>query len=116
MTSVITLAKALYSASVLDLDTVVCFLALQEIRLVPKNTTKPPVDLQSFGHPAQSASTNVLTVVELDSTKRRPSFNVPLTYRRFFLTASQCTVVGECRNWHALFTEKERSSQVIVKY
>jgi len=45
-------AKALYSASVLDLETVACFLALHEIRLDPKNTAKPPVDLLSSGHPA----------------------------------------------------------------
>jgi hypothetical protein len=116
MTSGVALAKVLYSASVLDLDTVACFLALQETRLAPKNTAKPPVDLRSFGHPAQSTSANVLTVVELDLTKHRPSFNVPLTYLRILLTTSQCTVVGECKNWQALFTEKERSGRVIVKY
>jgi hypothetical protein len=52
MTSVVAFARALYFTSVLDLDTIACFLVLQEIRLVSKNTTNPPVDLRSFGHPA----------------------------------------------------------------
>jgi hypothetical protein len=102
MTSAIAFARALYSTSVLDIAVIVCLLALQETSLVPKNTTNPPLDLRSFGHPAQSASANMLIVVELDLTKRKPSFNVPLTYRRILLTAPQCTEVGECKNWQAL--------------
>jgi hypothetical protein len=56
MISAVAFARDLYSASVLDLETVACFLALQEIRLDPKYTTKPPVDLLSSTHHAQSAS------------------------------------------------------------
>jgi hypothetical protein len=49
ISSAVVLATALYSASVLDRDTVACFLALQEIRFGPKNTAKPPVDFLSSG-------------------------------------------------------------------
>ena len=61
MISALTLARDLYSTSVLDLDTVACFLALHEIRFGPRKTTKLPVDLLSSVQPAQSASENPLT-------------------------------------------------------
>jgi hypothetical protein len=51
ITSVVAFAIALYSASVLDLETVACFLALQEIKLEPKKTANPPVDFLSSEHP-----------------------------------------------------------------
>lgn len=38
-------AKALYSASVEDLDTTVCFLACHEMRLDPKKIPAPVTDL-----------------------------------------------------------------------
>jgi hypothetical protein len=47
---------ALYSASVLDLETTICFLADQEMRLEPKKTPYPVVEWQSSGLPAQSGS------------------------------------------------------------
>ena len=68
MISAVAFAKDLYSASVLDRDTVACFLALQETRLDPKNTAKPPVDLLSSAHPVQSASEYAVTSKEEDLT------------------------------------------------
>jgi hypothetical protein len=43
ISSAVEFARALYSASVLDLDTVGYFMALQETRLGPKNIANPPV-------------------------------------------------------------------------
>jgi hypothetical protein len=65
---------ALYSAFVLDLDTVACFLALHEMRFGPKKMEKPPL---SSKHPAQSASEKALSKLEADLTKVRPGFRVP---------------------------------------
>jgi hypothetical protein len=94
MTSAVALARDLYSASVLDLDTVACFLALQEIILGPKNTAKPPVDLLSSTQPAQSACEKALIRVEGDLPKVNPVLVVPLTYLKILFTSVQCTVVG----------------------
>jgi hypothetical protein len=79
--STVALANALYSASVLDRETVACFLAIQEIRLLPRKTAKPPVDRRSSTHPAQSASENALTSVEfkLDGTAHIPQNSLDST-------------------------------------
>ena len=53
MISAVAFANALYSAYVLDLETVACFLALQDIKFGPKKTAKPPVERRQ---PAQSES------------------------------------------------------------
>jgi hypothetical protein len=79
MASAAPLAKPLYSASVLDLETVGCFFELQGIRFGPTKITKPPVDRRSSTHPAQSASVNILILVEIDIRKLNPVFSVPLT-------------------------------------
>ena len=56
MISAVAFATALYSASVLLLDTVACLRAAQAIKLGPKKTACPPVDCLSSGLPAQSTS------------------------------------------------------------
>jgi hypothetical protein len=45
ISSTIAFAIDLYSSSVLNHETVSCFLALQDMRLESKNTVNPPVDL-----------------------------------------------------------------------
>jgi hypothetical protein len=47
MISAIAFATALYYASMLDLDTVGCFQALQETKFEPRKITKPPVERRS---------------------------------------------------------------------
>jgi hypothetical protein len=69
----------LYSAWVLDLETVAYFFALHDIRLGPKKTAKPPVDLRSSMLPAQSAPENALNKVEGDFVILIPKPLVPLT-------------------------------------
>ena len=81
MISVVAFANALYFASVLDLDTVACFRAHQDIKFGPKNTTKPPVEHLSSRQPAQSESENALTRVKGDLLKFSPKFRVCFTYR-----------------------------------
>ena len=87
--SVVALSNALYSALVLDHDTIACFFAHHEIRLGPQNTAKPPVDLLSSKQPAQSESENALTRVEDDLVKVRPTLRVCLTYLSIRLVAVQ---------------------------
>jgi hypothetical protein len=69
---VVALATDLYSTLVLDLDTVGCFLELQEIIFEPKNTQYPPVDFRSLGYPAQSALEKASSVDIFDRVSRRP--------------------------------------------
>jgi hypothetical protein len=60
------LAKALYSASVLDLGAVGCFFELQEMRFGPTKIENPLMDRRSSTHHAQSASVKILILVEAD--------------------------------------------------
>jgi hypothetical protein len=87
MTSIAAFARALYSASVLDLETIACFRALQEMRLALKYTANPHVLRLSSGQPAQSASVKVLANVD-EFRKIRPKLRVPLMYRRIRLIAA----------------------------
>lgn len=85
MTSAVAFASALYPASVLDLETVACFLA--DLRLGPKNIANPPVERLSSRHPAQSELEKALTSVEGDLLKFRPIFSVCFTYLTIRLAA-----------------------------
>jgi hypothetical protein len=96
--SAVAFAKALYSASVLDLETVACFLALQETKFGPTNIAKPPVERLSSRQPAQSASVKALRKVNDDLLKVIPSCKVSCTYLRIRFAAVQCSVVGACKN------------------
>jgi hypothetical protein len=95
--SVVAFARDLYSTLVLDLDTVACFLALQETKFGPTNIAKPPVDLLSSRQPAQSVSEKALRYIEGDFIKVIPVFTVSFTYLKIHLMAIQCSVVGVWR-------------------
>jgi len=56
MSSAVVEAKARYSASAVDQDTVACFLAPQDIKFVPRKIANPVVERRSSLQPAQSAS------------------------------------------------------------
>ena len=115
-TSAVAFARDLYSASVLDWDTVACFFAFKDMRFEPRKIAKPPVDLLSSGHPAQSASEKALTAVEEDLHNLSPVSTLPWRYLKILFKVVQCTVLGACRNWQTLLTEKEISGHVKVKY
>jgi hypothetical protein len=87
--SAVVSAIVLYSASVPDLDIVLYFLALQEIKFEPKNTAKPPVDLLSSMLTGQSASENALTRVESDFRIFNPTLEDCFTYLNILLTTAQ---------------------------
>jgi hypothetical protein len=79
----------------LERDTVACFLVVQDTRLGPKNTAKPPVERRSSGHPAQSASAKALTREAGDFLICNPDVIVPFTNLNILFTADQCITVGE---------------------
>ena len=114
--SAVAFANALYSASMLERDTMGCFQALQEIRLDPRNMANPPVDCPSSWSPTQSASKNALTRREDDLQILSPISKVCLRYLNILFTAAQWIVVGACKNWQTLFRTKEISGWVKVNY
>jgi hypothetical protein len=108
ITLAVAFARDLYSASVLDLEIVACFLALQEIKLGPKYTTKPPVDLLPSTQPAQSASEKALTKVEDDLLKVSPRLTVPLTYLKTSNSFKSCPVYSSrCMKKLAYLVDRE---------
>lgn len=87
--SAVAIARPRYSASVLDFETVFCFLELQETRLEPIWTQYPLVLRLSSGHPAQSASEYALSFRSEFGLLLRPKVIVCLRYRIIRLTAAQ---------------------------
>jgi hypothetical protein len=116
MISIDALARDLYSASVLDLDTVYCFLALHDTRFVPRNIANPPIDLLSSRLPTQSTSVKPLTGIDDDFVICKPRPIIPLINHKILLTVVRCVVVGEWRYWQTLLTENAMSGRVKVKY
>lgn len=96
--STVVFATDLYSTSILDIDTLFCFLALQDTRFVPRNIAYPPVDLLSSSGPAQSAFENPLTSSDRHYDILRPRRVVYFMYLIILLIVAQWTVVGECKN------------------
>ena len=79
MSSTLVDAKAQYSASALERDTVDCFLAFQDMQFPPMDTQNPVVDHIVMGHPAQSASLYPYRSRVLVDNRRVPCSMVPWT-------------------------------------
>jgi hypothetical protein len=92
--SAIALAIALYSTSVLDRETVFCFLALHDIRFVPRKMAQPPVDLLSSRDPAQSTSENPLINSNLHFLIFKPTQMELFRYLSIRFIATQYAIVG----------------------
>jgi hypothetical protein len=75
--SSIAFANALYSTSMLDLDTLGCFLVLHEIKFLPRYTAK-------------SESEKVLNNTELDFMNFSPMPSVYFKYLRIHFTIVKC--------------------------
>jgi len=87
LTSAAVRAKALYSNSAEEQETIDCFLEVQETRLSPKKMAYLDVDQLESGQPAHSASEKTKIVKVVDGVILRPKCRVPLIYRRILLTA-----------------------------
>ena len=72
-------ARARYSNSTLERDTIGCFLALQDMQLPPMNTQNLVVDRLVMGDPAESASLNPYRSRVLVDNRRMPCSMVPWT-------------------------------------
>ncbi|WVZ80994.1 hypothetical protein U9M48_028422 [Paspalum notatum var. saurae] len=81
------LAAAIYSASVVDKDTLACLQEDQETREAPKSWHVPEVDLRSFWQPAWSASKNSLREREEPEEYQRLSSGLNLRYLKMRFTA-----------------------------
>jgi hypothetical protein len=80
--SIVELAADLYSAFVLDRETIFYFLALRDTRFIPKNRAYPPVDSLSSSDLAQCISDNLLTSSDLHFVIFKPSRVVCFIYLR----------------------------------
>jgi hypothetical protein len=94
----VALAIALYSDSMLDVETMAYFQAVHNTRFDPKKTANPLVDLLSSILPAQSASEKALTKLDNDLCMCNPIRVHCFKYLITLLTIVQCTVVGACKN------------------
>ncbi|WVZ70665.1 hypothetical protein U9M48_019309 [Paspalum notatum var. saurae] len=81
------LAAAMYSASVIDKDTLACLREDQETREVPKSWHELEIDLRSIRQPAWSASENPLREREEPKEYQRPSSGVNFRYLKMRFTA-----------------------------
>ena len=97
-------AKALYSASKDDPETIVCFLLFQLVRDFTRKNQKPVVDLLVSGKAPQSESENPLRVKEEEVLKKRPLPGLFLRNLRACRAADIWSVLGAARNWLSLLT------------
>lgn len=96
--SAVTRSKHLYSAPVLDQDTMCCFLDCHDIRFDPRRTQNPEVDLLSSGSEAQSSSQKASRCKDDVEFGLSPMSRVPAKYRSILFTACQCVIKGFCIN------------------
>ena len=92
-------AKAWYSASEEDLETVICFLVLHEMKDFPMKKHWPVMERLVSTHPAQSVCENPCKWSEESLGKNKPSLGQPLRYLRTLNAAVRYDWVGLERNW-----------------
>lgn len=80
--SLVVAAKALYSTSANDQETIVCFLAFQEIKEPARKMQKAVIDLLESLHDSQSASKKAVSHNEEEEERKMPCPGVDLRYRR----------------------------------
>lgn len=105
----------IYSASVEDRATVVCFLLIQLTYALPNLNTNPLVDFRSFIFPPQSASAKPTNFHNDPGS----SFNlwsiVPFKYLKTFLTAFQSHNEGSLTFLHSIPIAAAISGLVVIE-
>lgn len=86
------------------------------MRLSPRKTQYPEVDLRVSRHPAQSASVYEIRVVMELHDKWSTICNVPFTYRRMRFRALKCSTRGACMCMQTCWTAYVMSGLVKVRY
>lgn len=81
MTSLVVVARALYSASADEREMVSCFLALKETKESPKKIQNPVTDLRESSQVLQSTSEKARNFKEEAAEKYNPCPGLPLMYR-----------------------------------
>lgn len=105
----------LYSASVDDFATVVCFLEHHEMIVEPRNVQCLVMGFRSAESAAQSASTKVRSCRSLRAICK-PMVGVPFMYLSSLFKAWKSVTVGLCMCWQMELTANAMSGRVMDKY
>ena len=108
-------ARARYSASIEDRETLGCFFVHQEIRFGPKKMRNPDVDFLSFLSFAQSESENPRSS-KSPGRMSKPWPRVPKMYLRMHFRKWLSCSLGWCMHWETRLTANWMSGRVMARY